>query len=364
MGAIERILRQSAEQAAKAGASSGARHGLLDQLRNRYDSIEVEVPRAAWRARPPEFPELPVDWQDLADRAGVDAPLERAGVSARDYKQRLGAFRPDGSSDGPIELSYADVADPYYDKVGGLMRQLELSDQAARNYRNAAVDPAARAAAIPPRMTPLGALTRRPVAAIDLPEGTQGMFRWGDGRPSGGEVVLDTSLASRGVFGDTAEPGEVLAHELHHAASMFGGNPGGTDYANWPGMLYSYSDSAKALKMPLLGRLLGARRGRWDYLTDLAETDARLAGVRRLFSYNTGRSVKNLRDAEAAWNWYDRHALYPGYVDPKARPVDPVDWAFFRSMSPDERRLLMARMTMVPAVLAPLAAGTQETDGR
>lgn len=94
----------------------------------------------------------------------------------------------------------------------------------------------------------------------------------------------------------------VLEHELSHAA--------------FP-----------AIRRPLPGVQDG-------YLADPPEADARLAEIKRRYSYATGRHVDNLEEARRAWKWYRQYApleyeysrSFPQLVeDPYNRPPSSFD---------------------------------------
>lgn len=349
--------------------------------------------------------------------SGLSVPL---GVVDWD-KVRAGheALTQDPEIDAALNLpsvSYAELADPWYSSAGGIRRALEMSGRyadsdpkvtaAVEDARSRLIDRARSGDVSPdsvgayvhdladmgpqhlavglPGITPTAAYAQRRILPLSFPQkGTRGSF---DSRmPDAFQVdeglisgAADAYGALQGThIGDIAhssiedllQADSTAGHESVHAAGL--GAPSAApvyDLMGW-GPHYNYKSAAKALGVPPMLRMLGrafpnvlpGRRGldHLDYLHEFAEMDARLPAVRRMFAYNTGRSVKNAQDAEAAWRWYGRNARH---MNP-ARGLTGDQYDVYDSLSPRERAYMMARMALIPSLLLAPTAMSQTEEG-
>lgn len=273
---------------------------------------------------------------------------------------------PDGSE--IARLSYADLADPWYPKgfarelEASQARQAELADRADSEILDIVdehggyIQPGREGdfwrsgAYVTPSMNPLSAFAPLPVRIKDydiLQGDVLGSF---DTAAPGAGVNVSRDMLLDDITGLGAD--QTVAHELNHAASIW-------DQRAYGRMLpWTLVGAKKALKHSLLDLLMGRTKGMAMYLADMEEVDPRLAAMRRMYTYNTGRSVNNVDDAEAAWRWWSRRGQ-PLAWGPET-PVRETDFDFYNSLSPDVMKYLMHRMTVTPALLAPLLAQPEE----
>jgi hypothetical protein len=93
------------------------------------------------------------------------------------------------------------------------------------------------------------------------------------------------------------------------------------------------------------------------YLTERVEVDPRLADIRRRYAHTFGRDVQTVEDAQKAWDWW-RKSQNAWAEAPNDRPtIDRAAFGLYDSLPDYAKQALLVRMTQVPAVMAPIAAG-------
>lgn len=275
---------------------------------------------------------------------------------------------PENAPDGTeiARLSYAGLADPWYPK--GFAAELERSrarhqelaaradEEMRRMSHSGGIDDERiadfwrNAAYVTPSMSPLAAYAPMPIRIKDYDGLLTGAIGDFDPKSPGAGVNVSRNMLLEDYTGLGAD--QTAAHELNHAASIW-------DQSDYGGVLsHSLRGAKRAFGHGLLEFLMGQTKGRARYLADMVEVDPRLAAIRRSYTFNTGRSVNNVDDAEAAWRWWSRNGqpLAFGYES----PIDAEDFRFYDSLDPDVRKYLMHRMTVTPALLAPLMSQPDE----
>jgi len=100
-----------------------------------------------------------------------------------------------------------------------------------------------------------------------------------------------------------------------------------------------------------------------EYLMRRSEIDPRLAEIRRRFASLEGRDVNTPADARDAWDWWkeNQQQFNLGGEQPMTT-LYPSAFALYDSLPESSKSILFRRMTQIPAIAAPIAAGaaTQE----
>lgn len=305
----------------------------LDDLIAKISRIKSSVPSHA----PSRSMKLPDPTEDVVMAGGVRYPLAPV-----DYSNIT-------ETTGP-SVSYGDLIESAYSRAPGgkdaaINMSLEAQDRSTNALGFESVDYGG--------FTPLDAVAPRPVRVLPAgePDSTIGMLQARSKRPDGA-LLLKDEIIGDGSYDDPFDSvlrDAVLKHEAVHGLTI--DRPRQRNASNFA---INYGDpSLKAMGAGLLQRLLPERVSRSkryaNYISRIAEVDARLPEIRQLFAYNTGRHVRNLEDADSAWNWYRRRGA-PGLN------MDFRDFRFYDALDPDLRKVLLLRMTHLPSVLAGLTA--------
>lgn len=95
------------------------------------------------------------------------------------------------------------------------------------------------------------------------------------------------------------------------------------------------------------------------YVMQRAELDPRIAEVRRRYAFYNGRDVVTPDDAEAAWEWWRANREW---LEDISTPTETPSMTYshfntYDALPDSSKSVLFKRMTQVPALLAPIAAG-------
>lgn len=349
MGWMERLLRQGAEHAARVRPPTPpAAQGVLKGLARQQVGVP-EAPSEVATTVQIEQPPPPEAWQ----RSGVSYP----------------------------PMSLKDAVARWYSKTGGADQAIDSSQKALAEYEPTGWDSLygkwSRADA--ERLVPI---TEDP----SLPEGTDG--QWKTNGPFDSGVLLNPASRSNALA--TAE------HELTHAAllpakSMTGliGAGRASDaftpitwekperlketiarvqqsHADW---LRSRGVAEDVVSRAMAGYDDPNAHLHYEYLSQPAEIDPRLAEIRRRFEFSTGVPVRSEGDAKAALNWWmntGRHQWHDA-VDPSNAPTMSHRAFDLYARYPDDLRQALVRrlpqVFAVPAAIGLGAAAQQEQPG-
>jgi len=156
------------------------------------------------------------------------------------------------------------------------------------------------------------------------------------GRPDGPLGMEEWNNASQR-FDNTPYGSASLAMQPRLAAQYNGGGPG--------------ASFAEESLRPLVEQE--------KYAMKRAELDPRIAEVRRRYAFYAGKDVLTPKDASDAWDWWRSNR---GWLEDFTQPTDTPSMTYsqfntYDSLPPESKQIMFKRMTQVPALLAPVAAG-------
>lgn len=96
-----------------------------------------------------------------------------------------------------------------------------------------------------------------------------------------------------------------------------------------------------------------------NYVMQRAELDPRIAEVRRRYAFYTGQDVVTPEDAARAWDWWRANREW---LEDLSTPTDTPSMTrsqfdTYNSLPEESKSIMFRRMTQVPAIMAPIAAG-------
>jgi len=240
-----------------------------------------------------------------------------SGIGRRSMPDKLRFPKAPAWGDrGPrTETLKQDIA-RWYEPAGGIDAAISRAERAMRESPN---DP------LFPDYSTGNLNARIRVQVEDLPPGKRGYFD-----PYQPMVHLDDRYLA-----EPTSRQNVLEHERSHG--VFGAGNWGKAYAKEePVATGKYSKSQ------------GMPQSFTDYITTPPEVDVRLAAIKRMYAYNTGRIVDSPEEAERAIKWYGQnYDQLPKDTPDSPGGRKPYDAGEYLTLPDEMRARVLQRMTEV-----------------
>jgi hypothetical protein len=152
----------------------------------------------------------------------------------------------------------------------------------------------------------------------------------------------------------------LAVQRMGNSWARFDGTPDGSATLSLnPRLAAQYDASQPASVQSAAEEILRPLANTEQYAMKRVELDPRIAEVRRRYAFHTGKDVVAPEDAAEAWDWYrSRRGQFENLSSPHERPsMTEQQFDIYDSLPPESKQIMFKRMTQVPAVLAPVAAG-------